>query len=226
MSTVAREKDLEDIINKLKQKFKITNLSKIKWFLNVRIIRDRPNRKIWLCQDSYMDNLASEFKIDVSGVTKTPLPYGELLPYEGEATEQLRHLYSKKVGKVVFPAVVTRPDNAQATSKLAEFLINPGPNHLKAVDHNIYYLVSNKYLTIEYKAENKNGELIAVTDKVFTAAADASYENNPDRRSEEEHIFKLFRGAINWSSRKQSTIITSTTEAELLSISHTAKTSF
>ena len=30
MSTVAREKDLEDIINKLKQKFKITNLSKIK----------------------------------------------------------------------------------------------------------------------------------------------------------------------------------------------------
>ena len=55
----------------------------------------------------------------------------------------------------------------------------------------------NKYLTIEYKAENKNSELIAVTDKIFTAIANTSYKNNPDRRSKKEHIFKLFRGAIN-----------------------------
>ena len=51
MSTVAREKNLEDIINKLKQKFKITNLSKIKWFLNIKIIRDRLNRKIQLYKE-------------------------------------------------------------------------------------------------------------------------------------------------------------------------------
>ena len=102
----------------------------------------------------------------------------------------------------VFPTVVTRPDNAQAVSKLVEFLVNPGLNHLKAVDHNIHYLVSNKYLIIEYKVENKDGELITVTDKIFTAAADASYGNNPDRRLSEEHIFKLFGGVINWSLRK------------------------
>ena len=68
---------------------------------------------------------------------------------------------------------------------------------MKAVDYNIYYLVLNKYLTIEYKAENKNSKLIAVTDKIFTAAANTSYRNNPDRRSGEEHIFKLFKGVIN-----------------------------
>ena len=149
-----------------------------------------------------MDNLASEFKINVSEVTKTPLPYSKLLLYKGEATEQLQHLYSKKVGKVVFPAVITRPNNTQAISKLAEFLINLGPNHLKTINHNIYYLVSNKYLTIKYKAKNKDGELIAITDKIFTAAANASYENNPDRRSGKGHIFKLFGGAINWSLKK------------------------
>ena len=48
MFTVAWKRDLKDLINKLKQKFKMTDLSKMKWFLNVRIIRDRPNRKIWL----------------------------------------------------------------------------------------------------------------------------------------------------------------------------------
>ena len=75
---------------------------------------------------------------------------------------------------MVFPTVIIRPDNTQAISKLAEFLINLGPNYLKAVDYNIYYLVSNKYLAIEYKAENKD-----------------------NRRLSKEHIFKLFEGAIN-----------------------------
>ena len=98
---------------------------------------------------------------------------------------------------MVFPAVVIRPDNAQAISKLAGFLINLGLNHLKIIDHNIYYLVLNKYLTIEYKAKNKNSELITITDKLFTIAANASYRNNSDSRSGEGHIFKLFRDKIN-----------------------------
>ena len=98
---------------------------------------------------------------------------------------------------MVFFTVIIRPDNTQAISKLAEFLINLGPNYLKAVNHNIYYLILNKYLVIKYKAENRNSKLIAVTDKIFTAATDALYRNNPDRRSGKGHIFNLFRGAIN-----------------------------
>ena len=144
-----------------------------------------------------MDNLISEFKINISEVIKIFLLYGELLLYKDKAIEQLRHLYSKKVGKVVFPAVVMRLDNTQAISKLAEFLVNPGPNHIKVVDHNIYYLVSNKYLAIKYKAENEDGELITVTDKIFTIATNVLYKNNPDIRFGEEHIFKLFKDIIN-----------------------------
>ena len=98
---------------------------------------------------------------------------------------------------MVFPIVVTRPDNTQAISKLAEFLINLGPSYLKVMDHNTYYLVLNKYLTIKYKAKNKNSELITVINKIFTIATNASYRNNPDRRFRKEHIFKLFKSIIN-----------------------------
>ena len=97
----------------------------------------------------------------------------------------------------MFPIIIIRLDNAQAISKLIEFLINLGLNYLKTVNYNIYYLVLNKYLAIKYKAENKNNKLIAVINKIFTVAADASYKNNPNRRSGEEHIFKLFKGVIN-----------------------------
>ena len=97
----------------------------------------------------------------------------------------------------MFSIIIIRLNNAQAISKLVEFLINLNLNYLKAVDYNIYYLVSNKYLTIKYKAENKNNKLITVINKIFTAATNASYRNNSDRRSGKKHIFKLFRGTIN-----------------------------
>ena len=58
---------------------------------------------------------------------------------------------------MVFSTVIIRLDNTQAISKLAKFLIIPGLNHMKAVDYNIYYLVSNKYLTIKFKTENYYG---------------------------------------------------------------------
>ena len=145
----------------------------------------------------YTNNLASKFKINISKVTKIFFLYGELLPYNSEVIEQIHHLYLKKVGKVVFPTVVIRLNNTQAISKLAEFLINLGPNYLKAMDYNIYYLVSNKYLVIKYKVENKNSELITITDKIFTIATNTLYRNNLDKRSGEGHIFKLFKGVIN-----------------------------
>ena len=127
---------------------------------------------------------------------------------------------------MVFPTVIIIPNNTQAISKLAEFLINPGPNYLKVMDYNIYYLVLNKYLAIKYKAENKNSKLTTITDKIFTVAANASYRNNSDRRLSKGHIFKLFEDIISWLSRKQLIIIISITEAELLSIIYTAKILF
>ena len=79
---------------------------------------------------------------------------------------------------MVFPAVVIRPDNIKAISKLTEFLVNSNLNYIKIMDYNIYYLVLNKYLAIKYKAENKDSKLITVTDKVFTVTTNVSYGKN------------------------------------------------
>ena len=49
-------------------------------------------------------------------VTKIFLLYSELLPYKGKVTEQLQYLYLKKVGKVMFPTVIIKPDNTQIIS--------------------------------------------------------------------------------------------------------------
>ena len=51
-------------------------------------------------------------------------------------------------------AVTTRPDVAFAVSRLARFLINPGPLYHKAVNKVINYLTSIKDLTLYFRGFN------------------------------------------------------------------------
>ena len=101
---------------------------------------------------------------------------------------------------------------------------------LVAADHCLRYLYGTKYLGIQYWAK-EGGEITTMANhgpvpankQVFEATADASYANNPDRKSSEGYTFKLFGGMIDWAARKQLTVTTSTTEAKLLSMLHAGK---
>jgi hypothetical protein len=56
----------------LMKRFEMRMLKELKWFLRIRIIRDRVNRKIWLCQDSYISILVEMMWIDVGFRFKNP----------------------------------------------------------------------------------------------------------------------------------------------------------
>ena len=59
--------------------------------------------------------------------------------------------------------------------------------------------------------------------KTLEITSDASFGNcATTKRNTEGYLFKLFGGPIDWSSTKQKTVSTSTTEAELLALSHAA----
>jgi len=60
----------------------------------------------------------------------------------------------------------------------------------------------------------------------FEVASDASFADNTlDRKSSQAFAMKLFGGLIGWRANKQTTVTTSTTEAELLALSQTTKES-
>jgi hypothetical protein len=53
---------------------------------------------------------------------------------------------------------------------------------------------------------------------------DISFTDNlRDRKSSQDYLITLFGGLITWKSGKQDTIITSSTEAELLALTAVAK---
>jgi len=50
---------LEEFKAKLLHQYEIRALGDLQWFLGIRIVRDRPSRKLWLCQDSYIEKIAN-----------------------------------------------------------------------------------------------------------------------------------------------------------------------
>ena len=67
-------------------------------------------------------------------------------------------------------------------------------------------------------------EYSAISPENVTCASDAAFADDPiTRYSTEGYLFKLFGGPIDWKSTKQRTVTTSSTEAELLALSHAAK---
>jgi hypothetical protein len=202
----------------LMSKYELRQLGEAEHFLGIRIIRDKPLRKLWLVQDSYIDKLAERFNIMVKNKPpKTPLPSTELIPYDGTATAQQTYAYQQRVGSVNFAAVISRPDISKSISTLSRFLQNPSETHLAAADQTLEYLVGTKYWAIEFDG-NQQGK------RIFVTSSDSAFADNLETRySSYGFCFSLFGGVIHYKAVKGSTVTTSSTEAELLALSITAK---
>jgi hypothetical protein len=92
---------------------------------------------------------------------------------------------------------------------------NPGPNHRYAIDHNLGYLLNTQYFALEYRGD------LSGKKQVFTASNNTSFADDPITRVNTEGFhLRLFYRTIDWKYTKQSTVITSTTEAKLKALAH------
>ncbi len=133
----------------------------------------------------------------------TSLSYQSLTSYSEDVDQSRIHVYRQKIESVCYSAIITRPDITKIAFKLTEFLVNPGPYHLVAVDHCIRYLHATHYLTLKFDASGGEKLTVQVDNKpksskhVFEASVNASYANEKDRRSDEGYTFKLFDELID-----------------------------
>jgi hypothetical protein len=199
-------------IKLLREKYTMTGGDDLQWFLGMEVIRNRNQRLIQLSQAAYIDKI-SRLADKRDGRHDTPMAAKELKPRIGLATPSEINKYQRKIGSLLFAAVTTRPDIAFATSRLARFLSNPGPEHHEAADRVLLYLAKSKTRALQLGGGD-----------CFQVASDASFADNTlDRKSSQGYAIKLFNGLIAWKANKQDTVTTSTTEAELLALSQVAK---
>lgn len=102
--------------------------------------------------------------------------------------------YSEAIGSVLWPTVVSRPDTAYAVGVLSQFMQNPGQAHFGG----------NKPTLLQ-------------------GYCDADWASNEGRHSISGFSFHYGVGAISWSSKKQSIVALSSTEAEYIAQTHAAK---
>ena len=239
----------EQFKDQLMSTFVLRELGDVKWFLALRVVRDRNQGKLWLVQDSYIDKLVERFNIN-GPPAKTPLSAQELHTFEGTATPEQILGYQQRIGSCLYAAIQTRPDISFTVAKLSQFLTNPGPDHHSAAYRLLSYLSGTRTLGIEYGDTDEETPYEAIltshspsvvpegvepkdirpkdittqdVKRYFQPSSDASFADNPDRKSSHGFLFKLFKGPIAWMSKKQTHVSTSTTQAELIAVSEAAK---
>jgi hypothetical protein len=199
---IDRRKVTDELIVRLNTMFEFRDLEEIKHFLEIRVIiqdeNDDDERAVYLVQDAYVDKLMKEYEIRESAKMQTSLSSSSTLAkYDGEIDQQRMHEYRQKVSSICYPATVIRSDIAKAASKLAEFLINSGSDHLIAADHCIRYLQNTKYLRIRYIVIDEDELIVTARKHVFEVIVNVSFVNEDDRKSAEEYAFKLFDELID-----------------------------
>jgi hypothetical protein len=125
------------------------------------------------------------------------------------------------VGSLIYLANSLRIDIANPASLLARFMHNPSPIHRPEADHLIVYLRDHKWLSLVV-----DGNVLPFGGfiQVFEGASDAAYgDDRSSRRSSEGCICRLYKCPIDWRAIRQDTVTTSTTEVELLALTHTGK---
>ena len=124
-----------------------------------------------------------------------------------EREEMEKIPYLNAIGALNYFAICTHPDISYTVGCLARYSEDPGLTHWMAVKHVMRYLKGTMDLKLTYSPSNLSSP--------FQTWTDADHGGNPDNgKSTSGYLLKIGTGAISWSSKLQTIIALSTTEAE------------
>jgi hypothetical protein len=209
-----------DQINELKAQlqgqFEMKDLGDLKYFLGIHVTRNREERSLTISQSAYIHQILERFRMKnckpadtpmAAGCKLTKAAVGDLLVDEKE--------YQSLVGSLMYAMTGTRPDLAYTVSQLSQYNAKPTAIHLTTAKRVLRYLKGHTDLGITY----------GNNDDSLNGYCDADWGANEDRKSISGYLFMLGGGAISWSSKKQSTVALSSTEAEYIALMEATKES-
>ena len=205
----------DEVFNLLRKQFKMQDLGYPKTFLGLNITRHE-NGSISINQTGYIDRMLARFHMTDAVSVKIPLdPSLHLLkatPLDKRADVKL---YQELIGSLNHLAVFSRPDISNAVSQLSQFLQDPTETHMKAARHVLRYLKGTRNFSITY-GHSQELRILGFSD------ANWGGDKN-DRKSTTGYLYMINNGAVSWTSHKQSTVATSTMEAEYMALSDAAR---
>jgi hypothetical protein len=121
-------------------------------------------------------------------------------------------LYRQIVDKLMYAMVGTRPDLVYTLSVLERFAAAPDTYYMALAKRTLIYVKT----TINYRLHYKRGSGSATP--TLTGYVDSDYANSDNRKSTTGVCFFIDDSLIYWCSKRQSTVVTSTTVAEYFAL--------
>jgi histone deacetylase 1/2 len=210
---------------KLKTVFSVHDLGDVKSFLGSEVSRDRSLGTLKVTSSLKIENLMREYGIlEADRNVETPMILG-FLPTESSHNEQSGigsgmplsegHRYLELIGSLQYLASTTRPDISQAVGVLSRYRVSPTTSHWNGAIRVLKYLGSTKDLGVVYGSHSEE-ELVGYVDSDFAGDLDT-------RKSTTGYLFLYHGAVISWCSKKQTSVATSTVEAEYIAASQAVK---
>lgn len=210
---VSKTEDISWVKKHLFKAFEMTDEDE-SFFLGMNI--QRTNNSVQLNQPNAIEQILRKFDLEDLPTKRTPITRVPPRTTEGEDTTLVSLTeYRSKTGSLIYPASVTRPDIAFASSVVGRFSAAPAQDHLDTVHNIIGYLKATPTRGVKYQAQGAI-QLQGFVDSDFAGCVDTA-------RSTTGWVFTLAGGPISWCSQRQKTVSLSTTEAEYIAASEATK---
>ena len=207
------DKECVAVLGELMKKWNMTDMGEIRTgsqILGLKISRQPNYGPFLLSQPAYIRSVAQRFPIKTNHIYKTPLAHDS----PGNNTLVPQQPYQEVVGCLMWIAGSTRPDVAYAAGYLGRYSSAPTNTHWQAALRVVNYL----YHTAD-QGINLGGK-----EKDLEGYVDADWAGCHDtRKSTTGYIFKLNNSPIDWSSKRQGGVTSSTLEAEYVAASEAGK---
>ena len=215
----------------LAKRLLIVDLGHCSKFLSIVIIRDRPNRRLWLSSHVYISELLDEWNLASCKAASTPFPSSifnlspaPLNSLPDISDTDLTPKYQRIVGCLLYLAVATRPDIAYYAMWLGQYSAKPSRAHFLAAKHVLRYLSGTKQLALCLGSLSSRVPAALRGYMQNVGCSDADWASDAtDRKSISGYSFYFEGSLVSWSAVKQKSIALSSTEAEYYAMTHAFK---
>lgn len=194
--------------------FKSRDMGVPDYFLGLHLDRPNPRGQIIVSQRQYVKRLAERHGLTDAKPTLLPMSPGSGPQEAGTRLDQAGvERYQGLIGGLLYLATCTRPDVSYSVGKLARYAARPTEEHEAAALRVLRYLKGTARWGLKYAGPQR-----------LIGYCDADYAGDVDsRRSTSGYAFLLHGAAVSWSSKLQTTVAMSTTEAEYIAAATAAR---
>ena len=200
----------------LSTRFNMKDMGELHFCLGIGIMQDKEACVIKLHQKQYIQRMLEKYGMKDANLATTPAAVNvKLVKHDGVSKPVDKVLYQSIIGSLLFAAIATRPDIAQAVSTGSRFCAEPIETHLTAAKRILRYLKGTQDMCIMYSS----------TEDYLCGYSDANWAGDlDDRRSTTGNLFMLAGGPVGWLSKKHIDIrhhfIREAIESEIITVEY------